>query len=107
MANFVDKSDVIESTHITTLQNNYKIVEQAVTFPTAYSATFTANTDRLKAVQINELRTAINGLETRFSSNCNCTDCWECDCCQSECTCQKANNSCQSQPCQKQCSYSS
>lgn len=94
MADFVAKGDVMKSSHITTLQSNYKAVEDAVTFPTEYTATFTENTDRLKALQINELRTAINGLETRFSGNCNCTDCWECDCCQ---TCQ--SEKCQS--CQK------
>lgn len=96
MADFVAKGDVMKSSHITTLQSNYKAVENAVTFPAAYITTFTANTDRLKALQINELRTAINGLETRFSGNCNCTDCWECDCCQ---TCQSSK--CQS--CQTQC----
>ena len=96
MADFVAKGDVMKSSHITTLQSNYKAVENAVTFPTAYTTTFTANADRLKALQINELRTAINGLETRFSGNCNCTDCWECDCCQ---TCQSSK--CQS--CQKEC----
>lgn len=100
MADFVSKGDVIKSTHITTLQSNYKAVENAVTFPTAYTTTFTANTDRLKALQLNELRTAINGLETRFSGNCNCTNCWECDCCQ---TCQSSK--CQSQC--AQCSYTS
>ena len=94
MADFVAKGDVMKSSHITTLQSNYKAVENAVTFPTEYTTTFTENTDRLKALQINELRTAINGLETRFSGNCNCTDCWECDCCQ---TCQ--SKKCQS--CQK------
>lgn len=96
MADFVTKGDVIESTHITTLQSNYKAVENAVTFATAYTTTFTANTDRLKATQVKELRTAINGLETRFSGNCNCTNCWECDCCQ---TCQ----SCQTTTCQSEC----
>ena len=94
MADFVAKGDVMKSSHIATLQSNYKAVENAVTFPTEYTATFTENTDRLKALQINELRTAINGLERRFSGNCNCTDCWECDCCQ---TCQ--SKKCQS--CQK------
>ena len=94
MADFTTKGNVIKSTDVTTLQSNYSTVEKAVTFPTAYSTTFTANADRLKATQINELRTAINGLETRFSGNCNCTDCWECDCCQ---TCQ----SCQETTCQE------
>lgn len=101
MADFVSQGDVIKSTHITTLQSNYKTVENAVTFPTEYTTTFTANTDRLKAVQINELRTAINGLEERFSGNCNCTDCWECDCCQSCQSCQETTcQECQSSKCQ-------
>lgn len=100
MTNFVNKDDVIKSTHITTLQENYRAVENAVIFPTAYSATLSENTDKLKATQINELRTAINELETRFSGNCNCTDCWECDCCQTCQTCQKCQ-SCQTcQSCQ-------
>lgn len=98
MADYVSKGDVVKATHITTLQSNYKNIEDAVTFPTAYTTTFSANTDRLKASQINELRNAINGLRSKFSGNCNCTNCWQCNCCQS----------CQSQcKCQSQCYYTS
>lgn len=98
MTDFVSKGDLIKSEHIETLQENYKNVENAVTFPTAYTTKFNANTDRLKADQIEELRGAINGLREKFSGNCNCTNCWQCDCCQT----------CQTQcKCQSQCKYSS
>lgn len=97
MTNLVNKGDLIQKAHIAALQTNFNTVVDAVTFPEEYSVTFTTPGTKPTAELVIELRTRINELETKFSGNCNCTDCWECDCCQT----------CQSSTCQSQCKTNS
>lgn len=105
---------VIKKAHINELFTALTSIKSAVKFTTAYNPTLTmADTSRTSVTDITNLRSAINGYETRFSGNCDClqnTDCCQ-SCqkqdCQSQCTsvCQsQCTTSCQScQSCQSQC----
>lgn len=100
--------------HISEARSEYKRVESAVTFNPAVNTLFTdaitANTIKVRKIHMDELRSAINNLESKFSNNCNCLS--PSNCCQTapaQCTqsCQTTPAQCTlsqcSQTCQSQC----
>lgn len=93
----LNSGSLVKKVHINELIADHDAVKNAVSFSNAYTTTISNDstaTNIPKKTSLEQLRTAINNLETRFSANCNCLT--NTNCCQ---TCQGCQ-SCQSIPCQ-------
>lgn len=91
----------IKRVHFKELVDSYKKVEGGVAFNPAVNNNPKLLTNNYSKVTLDNLRTYINQLESKFSNNCNCLTnpncCQTCQAncgCQTQCTCQ--TNSCQS-----------
>ena len=89
--------ETIKKVHIQELINDHEVIKNSVTFSDAYTSTpsnGSVATVLPKKISLDELRTYVNQLETRFTNNCDCmtnTDCCQtCQTttCQGQCTCQ-------------------
>lgn len=90
----------IKRTHFKELVDDYKKVEGAVAFVPAVSNNPKPLSNTFSKITLDNLRSYVNQLETKFSNNCNClTNANCCQTCQGNCTCQ-AQCTCQSQTCQ-------
>lgn len=80
------------------------ILKSKVTFSTAYNPTLALTNSAKPVVEnLNTIRSAINGFQTRFSSNCNCYLNMNCNqACQSVCASQSCQSTC-AQTCQSVC----
>lgn len=83
----------IKAAHFNELRTAIENIKKSVSFTTAYNPTIpaavTAGASKIAAAGLTQLRAAVNGYQTRFSANCDCTS--------KECTCQSSKcQSCQS-----------
>ena len=101
--NITGKSTNVHKVDFDELRTTYKSIEGSVSFTTAVNYTFTNGTTTTDkgphVLEMSDLRTAINNLQSLFSNNCCQSNC--CQTCQTS-SCQ--TTSCQScQSCQSNC----
>lgn len=101
-SNLADNGQPIKKTHIQELLDGFESVKQNTKFATPFTnacSNESVTSDIPKKISLNDLRTYVNQLETKFNSNCNCLV--NTDCCQSCQGCQSCQSySCQSGTCQ-------
>jgi len=108
--NTINPGVIIKVKDISELQTDYTTVQNGVTFSPAYNATITAASGNAKSSILTQLRAAINGIESKFNNNCNCSNCCQtcqsCQACQtqsqcSQCACNCTDCACSTDSCFK------